>query len=891
MTVMAAATAGILNPGTDPVKTRTVGIAPNFPKDTVIYPRDAYKLNRKGDFEEIKIADSLLNIGVESDSLVEDVTDTLPRLTARDTIKVPDSLKLIDPFRYKYYVALLDSLTHVIVRDSLRHRSDSISSAPDSIRVPGDTLSAYLDSLDWRKLDSLYASDSTFRAKAAFIAWYNSLSKKERKNYDLEQKQNLKRAEMDSITTAKEEAQAIKDSIIENTPRILEAYAIPDSMMYKRIITWTEDRDFGRVDKLHVPDTDFNYRFYDYRWQREDVNATWLGTAGSPVQKYDFFQRGSREGITFYDAMENWSYDPGNLPHYNTKTPYTELSYYGTILGSKSLESDNLHLFTTQNITPSFNFQLMYDRFGGGGFLENEETKNNTGVVAANYLGKNYTLHAGYIHNTIKRGESGGIQRVSDVRDTVIDARSIDIALKNASSRTDKNTFFVDQQFRIPFNFINKIKAKKDSSFKYNADSLDRNITTAYVGHSSDLTFYKRSYQDVIGTSESFARSMYNNTFLYDQGASSDTLKVMKLENKVYMRLQPWGADAAVSKLDVGIGDKLMTYRDSTSKRPLTHTENSAYLYAGAEGLIGKYVSWDARGSYTFAGARFGDFLVEGNASLNFYPFRRARKSPVTVSAHFETSLTEPDYYQKCMNANHYSWYHDDFTKSSATKIQGRIDVPYWKLSLDVGYALLAGTIYYDSTAVVRQHSEAMSVMSAALTKNFVFGPLHLDNRLLFQLSSNQDVVPVPMLAVNCRWYFQFILQKDPTRTYNILEMQIGANAWYNTQWHSPAWNPNLGVFYNQKDNLYENGPVFDFFINMQWKKAVIFIKYQNGLKGWPMKESRDYFCANRYILDTPGTKAFTFDILKIGIYWPFYIQPAKLKGNALKAANEGKHQ
>ena len=36
--------------------------------------------------------------------------DTTPALSARDTIFPPDSLKETDPFRYKYYVALIDSL-------------------------------------------------------------------------------------------------------------------------------------------------------------------------------------------------------------------------------------------------------------------------------------------------------------------------------------------------------------------------------------------------------------------------------------------------------------------------------------------------------------------------------------------------------------------------------------------------------------------------------------------------------------------------------------------------------------------------------------------------------------------------------------------------------------
>ncbi len=46
--------------------------------------------------------------------------DTMPKVYARDTMKVPDSLKLTDPFLYEWYVAVKDSFTHRLVVDSLK---------------------------------------------------------------------------------------------------------------------------------------------------------------------------------------------------------------------------------------------------------------------------------------------------------------------------------------------------------------------------------------------------------------------------------------------------------------------------------------------------------------------------------------------------------------------------------------------------------------------------------------------------------------------------------------------------------------------------------------------------------------------------------------------------
>ena len=722
---------------------------------------------------------------------------------------------------------------------------------------PRDSLKALLDSTLWDKLDSIYIADSTARAKAKFDAWYASLSKEERKKYDKEQLIKVKMARADSVRAAKEKAKEIRDSIIEVTPRILETYAIPDSMQYKRIIAWTLDRDFGKL-KPYIPDTSYNYHFYDYPFQRSDVNATWLGVAGSPVQYYDFLKRESDEGVEFYDAYESWSFSPRTLPHYNSKTPHTELAYFGTLFAKDAKESDNLHIFTTQNITPAFNFSFLYDRYGGGGMLENEETVNKTTVVQANYLGRKYSAHAGYIGNTISMGENGGMSELGWIRDTTVDSRDIAVNLKSAQTKLRKRTFFIDQQLRIPFNFINELRARRDSSYSYNADSLDRNITTAFVGHSGEISIYSRKYTDA--TTDAASKAYYNDVFNYNPSASADSLGVTKIDNKLYIRLQPWSSEGVVSKLDLGVGDYVKTYFDSTSLRPTKHTENSVYVYAGVEGQIRGNFFWNAKGRYVALGHDFGDFGLEADGELNFYPFRRARKSPVTLRAHFETTLREPTYYQQRLNANHYSW-DNDFGKISTTKLSGSLDIPRWDASATLGYALLGNNIYYDSQGIIRQNGEAMSVLSASLRKDFAIGPLHLDNKVLLQYSSRPEVVPLPAVALNLRYYFQFTIQK-------VLQMQIGANAYCNTAWNSPAWNPNVGVFYNQDERQYTNGPFFDVFINMQWKRACIFIKYQNAGGGWPM-DTHDYFSADRHIVTSNG-----MDGLKIGIFWPFYVQP-----------------
>ena len=771
--------------------------------------------------------------------------------SARDTIKVPDSLQFTDPFFFKYYIAVKDSTTRKQVRDSLIQAGDT---------------------LELTKLDSLYIKDSTEVAVAKFNAWYNSLSRKERKKYDYEQELPIKIAAALRKMEVKDSLRAVKDSIISATPRILETFALADSMHYKRIVVWKHDRKFHDIN-LQKFDTTYNFHFNEYPFFKEDVNTTWLGVSGSAEQSFNYFKREGCDGAIFYTNLQRYSYSPESIPCYNSKTPHTELAYWGTIFSTQEKEESNIKVLTTQNITPALNLTLEYKRFGGNGLLRREDTDNRNAVIATNYLGKRYLMHGGYIYNSVTRSENGGIIDNFWIRDTTVDAREIDITLKDAASTTTKHTVYLDQSYKIPFNFINKIRARKSladsTDLSQSADTLETDITSAFIGHSSEYTVFSKMYTDNISSSDKVGRAFYGDRFYLNPTKSADSLRVMKFENKAFIRLQPWTSDAIVSKLDVGIGDKLCNYYSFSPESYLKGNTNvllnSLYLYAGAKGQYKKYLNWDADGRYTFLGYELNDFGINANVAVNFYPFRRARTSPLTLKGHFETSLTSPDYYDQHLYTNHYKW-DNDFGKISTTKVEAFLEIPRWELYASFGYGLLSNNIYYDTQGIVRQNADPMSVMSATLNKNFTLWKLHFDHQVLFQLSSNQEVLPLPMLALNLRYYLQFDVVKK------VMQMQIGADGRYNTKWYAPAYNPVLGVFHNQNIEEYGNCPYIDVFVNIQWKRASIFLKVINLNMGWPNK-SADYFSAAGYI--APQT---TF---KFGIHWPFYIQPGRNKGAA----------
>ena len=704
---------------------------------------------------------------------------------------------------------------------------------------------------------------------------------------------------------------AVKDSIIQNTPRILETYVIPDSLWYKRILLWTHDRDFNDIHMVGL-DTTYNYHYYDLPFLKDDVDGIFLGVFGSPVMRTNYFKRETDEDARFFDYYIPYTYTPESLPMYNTKTPYVELQYTGTLLANRDKEEANVKVLATQNITPELNIMLEYKRFGGNGMLMNEDTDNRTAVISGNYIGKKYVMHAGYIFNRTKRTENGGLKDSRLIRDTMVEPREIAVWLNSASSETRKNTVFIDQSIRIPFGFIDRLKRKKrekaseaaamadstfatadttataaDTTLAMAADStsavatdsgmavadsaetdstvqigVHEDVTTAFIGMSNEYTAYRRTYRDEISLSDTEQRGFYNNAFYLNPTTTYDSMRVAKFDNKIYIRIQPWAEDAIVSKISGGLGYKLSQYYLFDEKDyvtgPSSTTFNTFYFYAGAEGSYRKYLKWDAFAKYNFAGYTSNDLDVRANVEVSFYPFKD-KSSPISLTARFSQTLKEPWFYEQYYNSNHYRW-SNNFSKRSETRIEGYVDIPKYKLQAFFGYSLIANDIYYDTLGIVRQHDRPISVMSAYLRKDFRIWKFHLDNRILFQLSSDNNVLPLPLLALNLRYYLEFPVVR------NVMNIQLGAEATFNTKWYSPAYNPALGTFQSQnKELIGGTDPYINVFLNVQWKRACVFIKVLNVGEN---KHGSDYFATYGYIRSPMS--------FKVGIFWPFYTQPYK---------------
>ena len=708
----------------------------------------------------------------------------------------------------------------------LRAPQDSTVTAPNRDSLRKVKLYRAIDSLFWGQLDT----ETLPSLDSMVTAYMDSIAQFLPDTHDIKRAmRKIRKEERDSLRAAK--------------PRVLETYIVPDSLYFRRILVWTSDKAFNEFHESGL-DTTANANFSEYPMYRKDVAATYLGPVGSATLYHDWFRREETPDAPMFSPYIGDSETDETIKQYNTKTPYTELAYWGTPFANKKSEETNLKLLSTQNLTPEFNFTLGYRRLGSRGMLTSENTDHRTTFILGNYMGKRYFANFGTIRQRVERAENGGIRDPYWIRDTSVEARSIEVNLKEAANTYKRRSYFIHHTLAVPMNFFRKDK-----------DSLSLGEgTMAHLGHSGEFTTYTKSYTDKIAETDTYGRDFYFNRFYLNNTSSADELAVRNFENRVFIKLQPYAPDAMLAKINAGAGYQILSTYAFRPTDYLTgrkyETQHNLYVYGGASGQLRKYLAWNADADYYLAGARMFDFDVNAALRLSVYPIEQG----IHLSGRFHMGLRTPHPFEQQIYMNHHQW-DNDFAKVSRNTVEAELSIPKWRLDARFGYALVANMLYYDTLSVIRQYDKPVSIMSAYLHKDFTLWRFHFDNRALFQLTSApEEVLPLPKLTLNLRWYFDIDVVKD------VMNIQLGVNAVANTLWYLPTYAPDIGQFYNQTQEKIGNLPYCDVFANIQWKHASIFVKYTNAFQGWP---TADYFSAFHYIKPTRG--------IKFGIHWPFY--------------------
>lgn len=650
-----------------------------------------------------------------------------------------------------------------------------------------------------------------------------------------------------------EENQMPRDTTPKKPKNPLESYFFDMNTRALQMFQWTVSSWENSIN-MHKIDTTLNMFHVDYPFMKHgvgDINLGFLGGASMPL---NFHDRENFRDFQMSAPFYAYIYRTETVPFFNVKRVFTQFGYMTS--GQKRVSEDALTITHAQNASPSTGFNISYRQPSIKNRMENQATKLNNVSFAVSHTGKKYTLHTGVIYNKINNRLNGGLIYDEDLDNIDIDlTQNMPVRLTDARNMYKNFSVYAIQSYGIPF-----VRLTED-------DFTMGDVPAVYFGHAIEWNRWTRSYEDT-RTGSRFERRVdyydvdsatetidYYSNWFFNAAQSRDSIAESRLSNRVFMQIQPWDRNAVIGTINAGVGMDNHSYYYFTPDDFLTGKQKSTkkssyYTYGSVEGKFRRYFDWRGEIKFVPLGYRNGDLEVGAEAKISIY----IGGHPVLLTGKLNYSRSEPAFWSQTFYSNHFIW-SNSFGKENVTRFDIALEAPDQNAEIRLSQSVLGDRVYFGSDVVPYQNSGSVSVTSLYARKDFRVGGLHLNHRVLLQWSSNDVVVPVPMLAAYLSYFYEFWVVRD------VLRLRLGLDGRYNTKYYAPGYNPATAQFYNQREKQVGNFFVVDAFVSAKWKRMNILLKYEHINEG--LLNNSGYFSTAHYPL---GKGMFKF-----GISWNFY--------------------
>ena len=651
-----------------------------------------------------------------------------------------------------------------------------------------------------------------------------------------------------------------------DTTSVIDASTIPIGLS-----CWKIDRQFGNMTEVPVDTLQHDFQ------NTNDTGGptghyTYLGNLGSPRISHVFFERKDPEQFFFLDPYDFTVVEPEDVVYTNTKSPFTNLTYYKQ--GGSSDGEERFKSYFAVNANKRLGFGFNIDYVYGRGKYMNQSTALFNGNLFAYYLGDKYNMHFSFINDNLKVAENGGI-----VDDRYV-TRPLDMAEGGKVYANDEIPTNLSQVWNHNTGYHAFLTHRYNVGFyRENPDAKDTVNTEIFVPvtsflHTVKVDINRRKY---ISYDEAQNQQYFQNNYLTD--VQRDETEQLAVKNTIGISLREGFNKWAKAGLTAFMSHEYRRFtmtdtlaRTPGQRIPTDYVENTISVGGQLIKEQGQTLHYNVMGEIALVGEDAGQFQIQGKGDLNFRLF----SDTVRLEANAYIKNLNPIFYYRHFHSKHYWWDNNDLSKIMRTRIEGKLSVDRWKTQLKAGVENIKNYTYLDNTSVkytetssgkevttykndvaVKQNSGNIQVFSAALRQDFKLGIFHLDNEITYQKSSNQDVLPLPELTLYHNLYIKFGLAKK------VLQIEMGADVRYFTQYYAPDYAPAIGQFYLQnKETRYKLGgyPLLNGYINLHLKRTRIFIAMYNLIQG---QGEKSYFLAPHYPLNPR--------LLKFGLSWNFF--------------------
>ncbi len=650
-----------------------------------------------------------------------------------------------------------------------------------------------------------------------------------------------------------------------NSDSLLRKNRIDANTVPHEIRAWKIDPKLGEVLAADVDTLFLNFQNSNETYgMNGEYNM--LGNMGSPRLSRIFMNRKASSEDLFLDPLDFYIRKPENTLFYNTKSPFTNLTYYSS--GDQTVGDDRFKALFTVNGNKRLNMGFIFDYLYGRGYYQYQANSFFNGTLFSSYTGNKYQMHMLFTANHMKQAENGGIENDDFILhpenlSQSVSSNTIPTILSETWNRNDTRNFYLTHRYNVGF-----YRTIQDS---IQNDSIPHREFIPVTSFIHTLQFDQNHHQFI---SRDNIDGYFADQFYADDTDFDDT-RYYAIKNTFGIQLKEGFNKWAQAGLTGYVKHNLRSY-----DLPELDGEGAVYRKKYKENLIsvggelrraqGKHLNYLISGETTLTGEDSGDFSVNADINLKFKLFN----DTINLAARGFFKKQTPSFLFRHYHS-HYFWWDNDLNKETRTRIEGTLSLKRTGTTIRVGVEHIDNYTYLDNQSVANYDSEgtlsgwsqraniaqnngSIQIFTAQLSQKLHWGILNWDNELTFQTTSNEDVLPLPKFNAYSNLYLNFHIVK------NVMRMQIGADARYFTSYYAPDYLPALGQYYLQnKDSRIEIGdyPIINTYINAEWKRtriyAMVFYHVNKGTG------SRRYFLAPHYPINPM--------IIKLGISWSFY--------------------
>ncbi|MDE6317243.1 MAG: putative porin [Muribaculaceae bacterium] len=597
----------------------------------------------------------------------------------------------------------------------------------------------------------------------------------------------------------------------------------------QKITSWRILPPLGERQEAEVDTMFLNYGQRSVPSAQSIAYAT-TGNLGGAGYNLIYFERPRTSDFFFRDALRAWLPSIDTQRFYNSRIPMTLVSYnFG---GGKESNQDRLKADFSGNINAKAQVGGMVDYLYSKGSYNYQATKHLSWGLSGSYIGDRFEFQGFVQHYNAVNKENGGITDDRYITDpaeiqggsTSVDYKTIPTRLSNAHNRVAGTQVYLNSRYKIGFY----------------RDVLDGDsVIQEYVPVSSFIwTFdFKNSRHTFRNQNASQAREFWDNTYL-NPYETNDKSRYSSVRNTFGVSLLEGFNKYAKAGLAVFLTHEYRHYtqpEDTVNRRiPLPETltplpfadipakQGENYVWIGAQlaRRQGHILNYDATGRIGVIGKATGEVELNGN----IYTHIPLWSDTLNVTAYGDFSNTTVPYLLRHYISNHFAW-DNDFGKTRRLRFGGRINLPRTSTTLSAGVENVQNLVYFNEKALPTQCGSSVQVFSASLEQNFEVGILNWQNRLTYQTSSNDAVIPLPKFAVYSNLFITF-------KVAHVLDVQFGVDCDYFTKYKSVAYQPATMAFYNQREADCGNYPFVNAYLNFKLSKTRFYIMFSHVNQG-----------------------------------------------------------